>query len=345
MRAFFVLLFLTPFAAASDITVGPGQSVQAAIDLAGPGDRVLVQPGTYTEQIDFGGKDIQVVGVAGAAQTVLDGAGAGPVVRFSGGETVTTRLAGLTVTGGTFSGFGAGGVQCLNGATPSIEDCVVQGNSGKWGGGISGSPYLRRSAILGNTASLTHGGGIYGAPQMQYCVVAGNHATSADGGGLYLANGAATIEDCVFIENAAVFANSSGGGIYIDSTATAQIRRCVIADNFATGGAFAGIGGGLRAESAGSLLENCTVVENSVSGSSTLGAGLYGPLTVNNSIVRGNLGGPDISAAASVTYSDVGGGYAGAGNLDVPPSFVNASERDWHLQPDSPQVFPPSILL
>jgi parallel beta-helix repeat protein len=31
------------------ITVGPGQSIQAAVDLASPGDRILVQPGTYTE--------------------------------------------------------------------------------------------------------------------------------------------------------------------------------------------------------------------------------------------------------------------------------------------------------
>jgi hypothetical protein len=31
------------------ISVGPGQSIQAAVDLASPGDTILVQPGTYTE--------------------------------------------------------------------------------------------------------------------------------------------------------------------------------------------------------------------------------------------------------------------------------------------------------
>src|SRR5439155_22138843 len=31
------------------IVVGPGQSIQAAVDLASPGDTILVSPGTYTE--------------------------------------------------------------------------------------------------------------------------------------------------------------------------------------------------------------------------------------------------------------------------------------------------------
>jgi len=36
-------------ATARDITVQFGQSIQAAVDLASPGDRILVQPGTYRE--------------------------------------------------------------------------------------------------------------------------------------------------------------------------------------------------------------------------------------------------------------------------------------------------------
>jgi parallel beta-helix repeat protein len=35
--------------AARTIVVGPGQSIQAAVDSASPGDRILVEPGTYTE--------------------------------------------------------------------------------------------------------------------------------------------------------------------------------------------------------------------------------------------------------------------------------------------------------
>ena len=333
------LLLLAPGALASDWTVTPGQSIQTFIDIASPGDRVLVQPGTYLERIDFSGKDIEVIGVRGAAQTTLDGGFTGPVVRFSGGETSSARLAGLTVTRGSYvAGLGGGGVQCLGGATPSIEDCLVRGNTGKYGGGISGSPFVRRTSIVSNTSSLTHGGGVYGAPQMRYCVVASNRATSADGGGIYVVNGDATIEDCVIVENGAVFANSSGGGIYVDSSATVQVRHCVLAMNYATGGAFAGLGGGAYAEAGGSLIESCTVVENSLSGSSTQGAGLFGAFTVRNSIVRDNNGGPNISGAAQVTFSDVGGGFPDFGNVDVDPGFVDPTNRDWHLDHGSPLI-------
>ena len=40
---------MTQDATARDITVVFGQSIQAAVDLASPGDRILVQPGTYRE--------------------------------------------------------------------------------------------------------------------------------------------------------------------------------------------------------------------------------------------------------------------------------------------------------
>ena len=36
-------------AAARNIKVGPGQSIQSAVDAASPGDRIMVQPGTYHE--------------------------------------------------------------------------------------------------------------------------------------------------------------------------------------------------------------------------------------------------------------------------------------------------------
>ncbi len=339
MRTLLLLLLLSPAVLASDWTVTPGQSIQAFIDIASPGDRVLVQPGTYLERIDFGGKDIEVIGVRGAAQTLLDGGFTGPVVRFSGGETSSARLAGLTVTRGSYiAGLGGGGVQCLGGSTPSIEDCVVRGNTGKWGGGVSGSPFLRRTSIVSNTSSLTHGGGVYGAPQMRYCVVAGNRATSADGGGVYVVGGDAMIRDCVIVENGAVFANSSGGGLYVDSTGTARLERCVLAMNFATGGAFAGLGGGAYAEAGGSVIQSCTVVGNSLSGSSTQGAGLFGAFTVRNSIVRDNNGGPNISGAAQVTFSDIGGGYVGFGNVDIDPGYVDEMARDWHLGHGSPLI-------
>src|SRR5262250_2016942 len=42
--------------------------------------------------------------------------------------------------------------------------------------------------------------------------------------------------------------------------------------------------------------------------------------------------------AANVRYSDVQGGYAGDGNIDVDPLFVNSGSGDLRIQHDSPCV-------
>ena len=59
-----------------------------AVAAASGGDIVCVQPGTYVDNVDFGGKDLQMIGVEGAERTILMGVeGAGSVVRFHSAET------------------------------------------------------------------------------------------------------------------------------------------------------------------------------------------------------------------------------------------------------------------
>ena len=110
----------------------PGQfpSISSAIAAAQDGDLVLVQPGTYFETIDFGGKDIVILGVSGPEVTILDAQGSDTVVRFESGETSSAKLEGFTVRNGVATGPGeAGGIQCT-GSYPSIVNCVVRANRG-----------------------------------------------------------------------------------------------------------------------------------------------------------------------------------------------------------------------
>ena len=325
-----------PAALASDLHVGPADDLQLALDTAVDGDRILVEPGVYSGTFEVGATAVEIVGLGGPLATVLDGGGAGPVVHFAGGTGAQTVLRGFTIRNGAAS-FGAGGIQASN-ASPLIEDCVVRGNSGKFGGGVSGNPILRRCVIRENSASLTHGGGLYGAPELYECVVFANTASSAKGGGLYLTGGTAVIEDSFVVSNRILFGDPArGAGVCVDGNASAVLRRTVIARNTGQGNIFGASGAGLAASST-TLVEACTITGNVLSSGNSIGAGIYGPAQVSNSIVRENF--PDEVAGGPVlSWSNVLGGAAGTGNFDADPLWVDRLfAGDLHLLAGSPCI-------
>ncbi|TAK11674.1 MAG: hypothetical protein EPO32_11280 [Anaerolineae bacterium] len=59
------------------LTVGPNQTIQEVVDLAGPGDTILIPYGTYNERVVVDLNDITILGVPNAAGDlpVLDGEG------------------------------------------------------------------------------------------------------------------------------------------------------------------------------------------------------------------------------------------------------------------------------
>ena len=52
------------------INVGPGGSIQAAVDAAQDGDEIVVAPGTYFENIMVEGKDITLRSSGGSEATI-----------------------------------------------------------------------------------------------------------------------------------------------------------------------------------------------------------------------------------------------------------------------------------
>ncbi|NQT34250.1 choice-of-anchor D domain-containing protein, partial [bacterium] len=143
-------------------------TIQEAIDNALDTDTVLVQQGTYTENIDFSGKNI-VVGslflTTGEFEhienTIIDGdANNTSIVLFANGETEDAVLTGFTLTNGT-ADFGAA-IQ-INGTDPTLDHLLIYGNSAdRWGGGIviynGANPALTNLTVYGNDAGTDNGG-------------------------------------------------------------------------------------------------------------------------------------------------------------------------------------------
>ena len=137
----------------------PNPTIQSAINNAKNGDTIIVQPGTYRENINFIGKAITLKSQDPndpniAAATIIDGnqpadPNKGSVVTFSSGEKNNSVLAGFTITGGTgswilvswqYKGLNwnrcGGGALCNNMSEPTIKKNIFTNNFAGQGGGI-----------------------------------------------------------------------------------------------------------------------------------------------------------------------------------------------------------------
>jgi hypothetical protein len=295
------LVVLARGASATDLHV-PSQyvTIQAAISAAAPGDRVLVDPGTYHEAIDFAAKGIEVIGVGGAAVTTITAAGLGAsVVTLKHAEPASTMLQGFTITGGDgqLSGNRGGGVFIGGAASPTVRECIITGNSvSDRGGGIfvgpgpspSSGPTIVDCVISGNQAS-GYGGGVYGSgiastgwPVIRDCKIAGNQAgygggcagsgdfidcaiesniATGYGGGGYAVH---SLRDSVLRGNSAAL---FGGGYYDYQVYYVQLKDCVLLENSAQigGGAYLSSDSPSLLGGPGAFVGGCVFARNTAS--------------------------------------------------------------------------------
>ncbi len=286
-----------------------------------------------------------------------------------------SRLDGFTVTGGRAVGklsddgeelkYGCGGGMYISDASPTVANCIFtdnqahDGNSTSWGDGITGEGhnvgggmYLNRSYSTVTNCTFADNAAVTGAglqviaatPTITDCTFIGNHANS-EGGGLFSFASYLRISNSTFEGNSAGWL---GGGLAedIEGDGPMEISNCIFRGNE---------GGGLYLGESntvwiwdGTMGDWAWIVNNTFhvnTGGAIVASNFEDKVFVNNivwnneggEIVLAGSGDPD-SPPADVTYSLVGGGHEGLGNIDADPMFADAAAGDLRLSAGSPCI-------
>lgn len=290
-------------------------TIQGAIDLAADGDRVLVEPGTYFEAVDFLGKGIILESTGGPEVTILDGSLVQDTIVRMVGTSQPRALRGFTLqSGGVWANTSpliAGGAVRVDGPNATIQGNILKDNFGAFGGALklSGGGWILGNAFITNQGR--QGGAVWATGSN--LVIADNtfHDNLATdfsgdlgdgwGGAVFICNGSTTFRNNLFLANTASHQanSSSGGAVFIESEAPDYLFE---SNSFIGNSAFlSGVIGGLGVSSADA--RNCLFWDNTTS--------------LPNQDQLDNL-----LALNSVEFSLAPGGVPGFGNIDADPLLV-----------------------
>ncbi|MCF7809784.1 T9SS type A sorting domain-containing protein [bacterium] len=331
------------------------ETIQDAIGWSADGDTILVQPGEYTENIDFDGKNIAVIGNPDdPSKVVIDGGGENRVVTFDQGESSDALLSGFTIMNGR-EDWNGGGIFCED-SSPTLQYLIISGNSAYEGGGIfcRNSLSTLQNLIIRENEATSDGGGLYCSGNQSFILrdIVFEENSARQGGGL---NSGVTELELWDITITGNYASSLGAGVYISRGDRVEMTNVLIARNVADE-----VGGVAMDGVSEVFLTNVTIAANS--GAGWVQHTLSNDIRTNmlNSIVWGNNGdqiylysghGDRGENRFDIAYTDLHFGSMGIstfgelcvvnigeGMLEDDPLFVDPDEGDYHLTADSPCI-------
>jgi predicted outer membrane repeat protein len=324
---------------------GDFTTIQEALDVAQPGEEIMVGDGLYTgpgnTALTFAGKGIFLRSESGAGNCVINGEGEFAGFVFTSGEGPDSIVQGFSIlnTGGS----DGAAIICTDGS-PTIIACQIGANIADYGAGLycmgdNSNPTVQECSFVNNVAGFD-GGAVYAtsaaAPRFEACFFISNSADQS-GGAVFALGANPAIALCYFSQNDAL----AGGAAVYSSSGNVRLINCDILQHFSStalagdNGADLTIANCLVARNgvgvsvtnfANALIYNSTIAENTGTGVALdTGEGFIG-----NAIIWGNFGQQidNQGALLNVQYSDIQGGWAGTGNIDADPLFVDPDGFD-----------------
>lgn len=192
------------------------ETVQAAHDAAGSGDRIVLAPGTYPMQDWTISKSVRIESAAGCLATTVSGAAPGALGRaFSiggGSAKLPVSVVGITFVGGAENAVTSGNV--------AFERCrfVSAGDSSTFGGALQlvGASHVRLERCSFEQCTASGAGAVSAISTtltVTNCVFRNNSATwtggPSEGGAVHMVGSVGTFDGCIFVGNTAAI----GGAI------------------------------------------------------------------------------------------------------------------------------------
>jgi len=291
-------------------------SIQSALNIAGDGDTIIVNPGTYAESLSikttkiiFGSKIITTGDSTYRDNTIIKGDLSTSYLDS------TSIISGFTLKGGRLQ---------INAGAPQLSHLMIRDYPSPAALYIYNKSNVTASSIVvrnnGNTSQSSEGGGVYinGSTVNFTDVVIDSNKTLSYGGGLYSTRSKLTFNKVNIIGN---ISSDYGGGIYSENDTSITITNSTISSDSATYGGGIYIkdeseldpiltlknvvinnnrsvadGGGILSQNVGLIIHNSSIINNKSGGG---GGGIFfgrnqgnttdqDTLVIKRTIIKGN---------------------------------------------------------